>query len=520
MYRADRTWRIAHTAFHAGLGALLALYVGFFVVEGVADIRCPYVLDYGEGLVLSQAVRLTQGDNLYNDYTHYPFVVSNYPPLFIALSAVGVKLFGVSFAFGRALAFAAMLGVGAVMTVLLRRCRVGLAPALAAPAFLLSTRYVTEWASWMRVDTLALLLVMAGLYFVLRGGRWLILAVLLMVAASYTKQSMIAGVAAGFVYLWWAGERRNALLFVGCWAAIGLMILMAFQSASHGWFCRHMVTANANPWHADRAWWWFEMTAKEWPVLIGMAVVGAAVSLAGPLRQKKSPCPAGNGADCDRLLVPYFFFAAIAAVTIGKAGAYVNFMIEPLAAACLLGARAYARLTAAWPSRTARALWLVAAASLSGQAIAMWTPPSRWEQQRNWQAQGARAAAQIIAKTKGDIIGEPVGILVTSGRPLLLDPASFSQMYLAGYWDPTPLLRDIRRRRFSLIFMSGDALWGEYEHGSWGHSRWSGPMMQAIRTHYRISGHAGTIWFFEPSYHGSPHPPPTSRGKEHAPGKR
>jgi hypothetical protein len=199
-------------------------------------------------------------------------------------------------------------------------------------------------------------------------------------------------------------------------------------------------------------------------------------------------------------------------VTAGKVGAYINYMIEPLAAACLLGALGYEKLTASEPSRRSHVLWIAAAAALAAQAIAMWAPPWRWEAQRNLQAEGARAAAQIIAKTKGDIIGEPVGILVTSGRPVLLDPATCSHMCLAGNWDPTVLLRDIRGRRFSLIFMSGEAVWGRYEYGLYG-QKWTGPLMQAIRTHYRISGHAGTVWFFEPDRRESAHPPESSGAK-------
>ena len=502
----DRTWRLIRAVFHACLGALLVVYIAFFSIKCIADIRCPYALDYGEGLVLSQALRLTQGETLYNDYTHYPYVVSNYPPLFIALSAVGVKLFGVSFAFGRALAFAAMLGVAVMMAVLLRRGRVGLVPALGAPAFLLSTSAVAKWSGFMRVDTTALLLVMAGLYFVLKGGKWLIAAVILMLAASYTKQSMVAGVAAAFVYLLWIGGRKSALLFLGSWVGIGLAVFGLFQAVSGGWFYRHVVVGNANPWYWDQTWWWIRETGKEWPVLLSLAAVSAVVVAAGLRRGSGRAAPAKDPAMGDRLFLPYFVFAAASFLTVGKAGATVNYVIEPLAAACMVAALGYDRLLRARPTRVAHPLWVVAALALAGQAIAMWAPPWRWEAQRNLQAEGARAAAQIIAKTKGDIIGEPVGILVTSGRPVLLDPASFSQMSLAGVWDATPLLRDIRSRRFALIFVSSDALWGLYEHGSWGYARWSGPMMQAIRTHYRLVGRTGNTCFFRRAYYGSLHP--------------
>lgn len=498
MIGRPQVWRALRTVYHLALGALLALYVGFFVAKCVADIRFPYELDYGEGLMLAQALRLVRGESLYNDYTHYPFVVSNYPPIFVALVSVGVKLLGSSFAFGRALAVGCAIGVAIMMGVLLRRCGTGVVAAVGAPAFFLSNLFVTLWSGFMRVDSLALLLVLGGLYCVLRGGKWLLAAVLLMAAASYTKQSMIAGLAAGFVYLWWMGRRRNAVLFASSWAVIVLVAFALFQAVSRGWFYRHMVIANANPWQADLAWWFVQTTLQRWPVLFAIAGIAAGVVAAGAFRRRDGPPPVAAGVHGERLLLPYFIFAAGASLTVGKLGASVNHMIEPIIAALLLAGLGYDRLVSARPSRAAQGLWVAAAAALLGQAIAMWCPPSRFDQGRTDAAQGAKLAAKLIAQTKGDIIGEPVSLLVMNGRPLLLDPATFSCMYLAGFWDPAPLLRDINDQRFGLIFMNGQAHWGAPKHGLYG-SRWSARIMEAIRARYRPIGSAGNVVFLAPA---------------------
>jgi hypothetical protein len=495
--RPGDAWSLLRLVFHAGFGALLALYVAFFAIKCVADIRCPYTLDYGEGLVLNEAVRLAHGEALYNDYNHYPFVVSNYPPVFILLGALGVKLFGISFAFGRSLSFAFMLGVGIMMVVLLRRCGVRLAPALGAPALLLSTTFVTMWSGFMRVDSLALLWVMAGLCFVLRGGKWLVVAMLMMVAASYTKQSMIAGLAAAAVYLWWSGRRRDAALFVVSWAALGAAVFAALQVVSHGWFYRHMVTANANPWDLLRALTFVGIVVRDWPATVAVAL-GTAVFLAVSLWCSRGTTGPPSVSAGERLFLPYFVFAVIMSLTSGKAGATVNYMIEPLAAALLLGAFGYQRLIDKPPSRAKHAAWVVVALAFIGQAIMMWTPASQWALGREEAAEGGRAAAALFARTKGDIIGEPVGDVVLSGRTLLLDPASFSQMSLAGVWDPTPLLRDIRRQRFALVFTGFDPATGPDRFGSFGQGRWSGPIMQAILTRYRVTEVAGCTFFLTP----------------------
>ena len=493
---AGRAWSTVRAMFGVAVGALLALYVGFFVVKCVQDIRCPYTLDYGEGLVLSQVLRLAHGQELYNDYTHYPFVFSNYPPLFHAVAAIGARHFGASFGFGRALAFGAMLGTAGMMVLLLRRCGVGLAPALGAPAFLLSTYHVVMWSGFMRVDSLALLLSMGGLYCVLRGGKWLIPGVVLMVAAIYTKQSMVAGLAASVVYLWWIGERRNAVLFLAGWAGAVLVIFAVFEITTHGWFYRHMVTANAHPWFADQTWRYVKDALLPWPVLFIVAGISAAVLVRRERGQpnRDQAAHAGRG---ERLLVPYLGVAAVLSLTVGKAGASVNYMIELLAATCMVASLGYQRLTSAAPSRGAQALWGLMAVALLAQVIHMWRLPSTWDWYRNACASGGRAAARIIAQTKGDIIGDPPGVAVLSGRPLLLDPATASCMALGGKFDLTPVLRDIRRRRFSLIYMSAQVRWAQPQHDLYS-ARWSVPMMEAILRHYRDAGSVGDLCFLVP----------------------
>ena len=489
--------RAARTAFHAAVAALLALYVAFFVIKCVGDIRCPYTMDYGEGLVLSQTLRLAHGESLYNDYTHYPFVFSNYPPLFIALAAAGAKFFGAGFAFGRALAFAAMLGLAVVMALLLRRCGVALAPAVGAPVFLLSTKYVALWTGFMRVDSLSWLLSMGGLYCVLRRGKWLIPGVLLMVAAVYTKQSTVVGLAAAVIYLWWIGERRNAALFLSSWAGAVLMLFAVFQVATHGWFYRHVVTANVNPFFADKMWLGIRIAFTAWPVLFIMAAVSAAALLARPGRGKTDCDETSNGHHCERLLVPYFALAAVSSLTVGKGGAAANYLIEPMAAACLVAALGYHRLISAPRSRGVDALWAVTAVALTVQLITMWYPPSLWAQRRDLAIIGGRAAARIIARTKGDIIGDPPGVVVLSGRPLLLDPATASHMALMGVWNPVPLLQDIYHQRFSLIYMNAGVRWGKDVHGLYG-AKWSDAIRRTILQNYRDAGSAGALCFLVP----------------------
>jgi ABC-type Fe3+ transport system permease subunit len=72
-----------------------------FVRHGIAALAFLYPLNYGEGPLLDQAMRLADLKNIYPvDLSNPSYVVSNYPPLFLLLQAPFVWAFGPEFLYG------------------------------------------------------------------------------------------------------------------------------------------------------------------------------------------------------------------------------------------------------------------------------------------------------------------------------------------------------------------------------------------------------------------------------------
>ena len=79
----------------AAMLVLLLVTAALFFVQATRTIGFPYPLDYGEGPLLDQALRLTGGENIYDrELQRAPYTVSNYPPLFVATVSVAAQLFG------------------------------------------------------------------------------------------------------------------------------------------------------------------------------------------------------------------------------------------------------------------------------------------------------------------------------------------------------------------------------------------------------------------------------------------
>ncbi|MBE0695489.1 MAG: hypothetical protein IH586_01055, partial [Anaerolineaceae bacterium] len=86
--------------------------VSTYVRLAHASLSFRYPLDYGEGPLLDQTLRIASGENIYhNDFSVPPFTISNYPPVFLLLQAPFALIFGPAFWYGRLISI-----LGALLT--------------------------------------------------------------------------------------------------------------------------------------------------------------------------------------------------------------------------------------------------------------------------------------------------------------------------------------------------------------------------------------------------------------------
>src|SRR5207244_2953132 len=103
---------------HVLLGAvvvLAAVHVAVLAFHIAWNVGFPYDLNYGEGYVLNDAVRLSHGESLYGDVQQFPMVRSPYPPLFPLVWSRLIPLTGPVFWAGRGLSALALLGLCALL---------------------------------------------------------------------------------------------------------------------------------------------------------------------------------------------------------------------------------------------------------------------------------------------------------------------------------------------------------------------------------------------------------------------
>lgn len=454
-----------------GLGLTLLLYYGLFYLQHVATLAAyPFDVDQGEGYDVTSGWLLWQGRPIYNDNARWPYYSSNYPPVFSLLLAPIVGTFGLSLAAGRLLSAAAALLTAVLIGLIVRR-QSGHGPAaLTAGLLYLASNYVYHVTPLARVNALATLFALVGVYCCARIGRteaggsggvrvgggraWVLGAAVAFLLALYTKQTTIDAVAAGLLYLL-LRERRAAFAVVGMLGAAGGLIWLWLDVTSGGQFFVNIIVGNVNPWTLQQTVDYYRNFMEIHAILVGLAGW-----------QAWRAWREGTWGPFDL----YWLASLALALTVGKWGAGESYFLAPIAASCVLAGGALASLARGAPTSPAR---MVAAGCLvlvqgvlmahgplyrlgplfadrGAQASVLAREPTTAD------AASAGDLLAILRKSEGPILSEDPGYAIAAGHPVVGNATHLRNLHLAGVWSPDDLVADVRARRFGWIVLNAE----------------------------------------------------------------
>jgi ABC-type sugar transport system permease subunit len=468
--RTSATQRVllsAATAIFLLAGAWAA---SLFVRHGIAALAFPYPLNYGEGPLLNQAVRLEQLQNIYpSDLSSPPYVISNYPPLFVLLQAPLVWVFGPTFLYGRAISLLCTIAVASLVAATVNTLTRDKTASVVGGLTFLAVPFVLYWSSLDRVDMLGLALSWGALYAIVRrpdrGG--VILAALLLVAAVYTRQTyVLAAPLAALAWLLARGQRRQAFRLVIITVGLGLLLLGILSALTKGGFFFHTVTANANEFRWELVSGNLSFMGGIMPLLL----LGGLAFIVLGLRTRSAGW----------WLVGTYLAAAVAtAFLIGKIGSDVNYLLE-LSTALALAAGS---LVGRYPSRPAvrTALLLALAVQVAIMVQASQFTYARFQAGVIGNKDGLARLEGVVNDSNGPVLAdEYAGLLPLEGRGIYLQPFEMTQLQRDGRWDQSPLLASIERREFPAIL-----IWKpSYAAGVY-RERWTREMLETIDENYR-----------------------------------
>ena len=440
---------------------LLAVSLGcglWALVVSYQRTLIPHSVDYEEGNVLNAAVRINQGLTPYSDPHSWPVVLNPYGPVAYYTIAVPVHFWGARFAPARmVIVIATGLGAAFIGLILHHVTRSALV-AWTFGSMYVSFLLIQHWMPVLRVDLLGITIALAGLYVFIAKPRLWWLAVVLFVAALFTKYSLLAAPAACFTYLitqrdWKRLTQFNMLGVVLTVVGFGLM-----QWRTHGTFAFDMFGTHPDPYRFAH---YLDLLVPLVLCNIVLVVLALATLVRAAVLKRMD------------VLAWYLVFGVLASLTGGKLGSNENHMLELAAIFCLNAGVAWKWL---YDSGTARQA-LAATAALMMVVILFGKTELMASSTPN---RGCISSYDMVRWSPAKhILSEDVGALVTQGKPVeVSNPFVYAQLAEAGKLSDLELQRRLREHYFGLLVLSGEK----------NADRWSPTVQRAISENYIMVG--------------------------------
>ena len=476
------------------LGILLVVYV----VYALDLMQFPFDYDQGEGFELVDTILFSQGELPYQNINTFPFYASNYPPLYHVLLAPFVWIFGSAYWYGRLFSFlSTLVTAGAIgFTVYRYGTRQRWVALLSALAFLASNTIYhigplfRQHISMVMFETLAIV-IMAHAY-PRRNRRGITLAIILLLAAGYTKQ--LAAITAIAVFAWmFIQNPRRTIAWLLVFAALGCGIFGLLHVLSDGQWWVHVVVANVNQFNPQQMLALFQLWFRLHAFLIIPAVLLVVYELY-----------------FDRLSLfsTWFIFSVVlGGIGAGTWGAGDSYYATAIAAMCILSGICISRLLKhdwntpqiylapiiqilqnLWDRIGWQTVGVILPLLYVGYAVSVWHMPTTgfgFEQlsQVLHLSPNARgnfydsapydiegyanigylltesdhvAGDRIVARINESqlpVMSEEAGFSLVAGREVISNPTQLLNVWKAGLWDDSALVDMIENREFGLIIL-------------------------------------------------------------------
>ncbi len=329
--------------------AVFVLYLVIYVVYAAALFRFPYDYDQGEGFELNDTVLFLQGQWPYRSNEVFPFYASNYPPLFHWIVTPLFALFGPTLTAGRVLSFAVTLLIAFLVGWVVHAKTRDKPIAAISGLMVLASNFIYHIGPLYRQHMTMVLFELLAVIFISRSddpkrGKWyIVLSMLALLAAGYTKQLSIATVAAVLFFLFLRSPRKALIAGFGLTVVAGGIFLLIDAATQHQWFI-NTITANANAYDYRQALDLYRQFFTLHFFTVALAIGYSFYHLYW-----------------DRLsaYTIWFGFALITAALAGKWGAGESYFATAIVASCILSGFAAVKLKESLAMKRPRAALLV-----------------------------------------------------------------------------------------------------------------------------------------------------------------
>jgi len=491
---------LLYTAFLTVL-IVIIIYLSYFaslpIVRSIKTLTYQFQVDNVEGYLLDQALKLKDGKPIYTSINDYPYLVGTYAPVFPLINAFFLIFSEPTFFFGRLINLIAYLLISFFSGLIVYNHKKKLLASFLTIVIFLSSYSIYIWAPYYRVDFLAMLFGIIGIYVISKSK--LNLSLLFFTLAFYTKQTEIAPIIATVIFLF-ITNYKTALKFIFKLCIIILNIFIILNLLTHNEYAKNAIVYNVNKFSLFDLKVWLRHYFFFYQYLILLVICAALYLLIkiviksqkqnkisdNASQQNFSEDKDSNKIQLKRvnplfLFIIYFVISQLTLISTAKVGSAPNYLIEPiLTLAIMIGfIISYTlsilrnRISSTPPlchserSEESRIQYLEYIFIILGiiflishsQRITIhkrieWanTTPDYTDNIKG------RKILYIISSTDGEIITEDPIYAILSGKEVLFHPFIMTQLSNQKLWDQTQFVNDLKRRRFDFIIATENIL--------------------------------------------------------------
>jgi hypothetical protein len=444
----------------------------------------PFPLDYGEGPMLDQTLRLADFETIYRDsFASPPYTVSSYPPLFQLIQVPLAWIVGPAFWYGRLISILSAVSAAWLIGVILHRLTGDRIASAIGGLTLLAFPYILQGSVLNRVEALALVLSLGGLYATVRWpghrqGPWV--AGLLFTATAFVnpRYALTAPLTA-IIWLWHLEQRRQAFRLAAIVIGSCVVLFLSLNLITQGGFYLNTVLAN---WITFS---WDAVTSYGLNLYLhaGYLVIGCLIFIViERLGEATRSWP---------LVAPYCLGAAFMTFTAGIGNPSVNDLFEVAAALCLASG---AFIAWAGESYWLKAL-LVFVLAWQIHVLIDWSRQEYIPALMNkvTDTRELEQLAEYVREAEEPIVAdEYMGLIPLHGRRLYFQPIEFKQLQAANLWNEAPLVASIERKEFPLVLLY------EPRDRSAISLRWTEAVRRAIYANYNLEDTLARTFVYRP----------------------
>lgn len=420
-------------------------------------ITYPFQLEWVEGGMLQETLRILQGQSLYSPPS-VEFVSFLYPPLYFYASALVSLLFGPTLFSLRLVSFlASLVSLGGIFAIVQRETQSRLWALVSAGLFIAGFRATGAWLDIGRVDSLFLAFYVLALYFISaeKTPRHAVAAGVCAALSFLSKQTALTLflplVVVCFVENW-----RQATIFLLTWLGLTAGVSLFFYWNSGGWYLYYVFSLlnQQTDWIRSMfiSFWWQDLFA--WlPVAISLAIFYLAACF---LSETRGPT----------WLWSSIWFGALASafLTRVKAGGYVNVLLPAFATTAILFGLGASRLAPKTLRILGRqqpvkiGLYLLCIAQF---ALLAYNPGAQIPTQADLEA--GQQLVQRIARLPGDVYLPNHGYLAAqAGKKFLAHHSAIWDVMRGDNTSPVKaalekeLKKAVRQKRFSAVLLDSE----------------------------------------------------------------